>query len=213
MGKETKIGLGIIAVLGVIFAAVLVQRLMGSKDAEVAADQTQPSASSKSPADKKHEGDAGERPLSPKTPTFSQPTVITPTAGPEPPRRPTRLGPWAVISDDGKSGTTPGTASSPPSPLSFMPTPESTTPANQSRLHAGADAGSPSVAAGLGLDPPRPAALVTRPVPPPGAFQLDGGSNARGVTAAGLCIRVSRKHESNVGHDVARAGLPAPTGP
>ena len=158
MGKETKIGLGIIAVLGVIFAAVLVQRLTGSKDAEVAADQTQPSTSSKSPADKKHEGDAGERPLSPKTPTFSQPTVIAPKPGPN--RHDGRRdSPWAVVSDDGKSGT----ASSPPSPLSFMPTPESTSPANSP--------GS-TPAPMPGHRPLPPGSVSTLPAPPPSSRDL-----------------------------------------
>ena len=51
MGKETKIGLGIIGVLGVVFAVVLVQRLIGSKNAEVASEATRPDYSMRASGD------------------------------------------------------------------------------------------------------------------------------------------------------------------
>ena len=211
MGKETKIGLGIIAVLGVVFAAVLAQRLMGSKDTETA-EAARPSASSTSPSDRNREGDADKRPSLPKTPSFSQATVVTPRQGPSRHDDRRGSGAWAGISDDGKSGTTQGPASAPPSPLAFA-TPETTTPAS----HHGSP---PAPMPGRGPSPPGsvsilspPTALVARPVPAPGSLQCDAGSNALAAAAAGLRIHVSGKPESDVGHDVRPGRITRATGP
>ena len=114
MGKEAKIGLGIILILLIVFGVVLARRLSDPSDGSAAA----------APGEKaKPAGEhAGER-TKPGGPG-ARPTVIEAKAGSKTSRSPSSpadVGQWSVVSDSRTSRQGPAGAKPPSAPPSFMP--------------------------------------------------------------------------------------------
>jgi nucleoid-associated protein YgaU len=111
MGKEAKIGLAVIAVLVVILVVVVVRRVTGSRDAEVASNE-----SSKTAPNDKTAFDRDKAPPAPKPVAFQSPIVV-PTQTPASKRPgPAESGGFAMASDGGK-GRSPSVTPPPPPPL------------------------------------------------------------------------------------------------
>jgi nucleoid-associated protein YgaU len=116
LARETKVGLSVIAVLLVVFIAVLIYRLSSPQDDAIAKRSSEPTAPGKTNTTKKTDS------------RNDQPTVVSPTRGG---RAPTN--PWgADFSNSGQSGSVSGKSSATTSTDSLS------NPANTTRNGAGA---------------------------------------------------------------------------
>lgn len=133
LGREMKIGLGVILVLLVVLGAVLFRKLSGGQDvaATTGKQAAEPSAASNA---------GGSGPL---ITLPSQPTVMTATADSSVKPASGTLDSWAIAADAAPMGTAEAAAPAPaPSPPSFMPKPVAAEPSPHYAGYAAPEPGS-----------------------------------------------------------------------
>lgn len=126
MGKEAKIGLGVIVILLIVFGVVLARRLSSPSDGSATAE----TSDNTSQADKSHDDGPGKhgdkmKPGGPGT----RPKIVEGKAGSGARSSPADIGSWSVVSDGGTSKrATAATRSAPPSFMPRRPAPDASSP-------------------------------------------------------------------------------------